>query len=103
MKPTIAFQGGAINPSDGEFGESAIGHLQVGVDILKGGGAALDAVIAVVASAEDDPLYHAGAGARLNLKGQIEFDATIMAERPSRPGPWEESSGSRTPSGSPRP
>ena len=76
MKPTIAFQGGAINPSDGE---SAIGHLQVGADILKGGGgAALDAVIAVVASAEDDPLYHAGAGARLNLKGQIEFDATIM-------------------------
>ena len=36
MKPTIAFQGGAINPSDGE---SAIGHLQVGAAILKGGGA----------------------------------------------------------------
>ncbi len=78
MKPTIAFQGGAINPSDGEFGDTAIRHLQVGVDILKGGGSALDAAIAVVASAEDDPLYHAGVGARLNLKGQIEFDATIM-------------------------
>ena len=48
MKPTIVFQGGAINPSDGEFGDTAIGHLQVGVDILKDGGAALDAVIAVI-------------------------------------------------------
>jgi beta-aspartyl-peptidase (threonine type) len=78
MKPAIAFQGGAINPSDGEFGETAIKHVQVGVDILKGGGSALDAVIAVISSAEDDPMYHAGTGARLNLKGQIEFDATVM-------------------------
>lgn len=78
MTSAIAFQGGAINPSGGEFGETAIKHLQVGVDILKGGGPALDAVIAVVTSAEDDPMYHAGTGARLNLKGQIEFDASVM-------------------------
>ena len=78
MTCAIAFQGGAINPSGGEFGETAINHLQIGVDILKNGGSALDAVIAVITSAEDDPMYHAGTGARLNLKGQIEFDASVM-------------------------
>ncbi|MFQ5914649.1 MAG: isoaspartyl peptidase/L-asparaginase family protein [Nitrospinota bacterium] len=78
MKAAIAFQGGAIHPSDGEYGEAALRHLQVGVDILKKGGPALDAVVEVIVSAEDDPIFHAGTGARLNLKGQIEFDASLM-------------------------
>ena len=78
MTEAIAFQGGAIHPSDGEYGEAALRHLQVGIDILKDGGPALDAVVAVVSSAEDDPMFHAGTGARLNLKGEIEFDASVM-------------------------
>ncbi len=78
MKAAIAFQGGAIHPSDGEYGEAALRHLQIGVDTLKKGGAALDAVVEVIASAEDDPMFHAGTGARLNLKGQIEFHASLM-------------------------
>ena len=86
MKPTIVFQGGAINPSDGEFGDTAIGHLQVGVDILKDGGAALGRGHRRHHLGRGRPLYHAGTGARLNLKGQIELDATIMDGRPSRPG-----------------
>ncbi len=78
MGAAIAFQGGAIHPSTGEYAEAAIRHLQLGVDILKQGGSALDAVVQVVAAAEDDPKFHAGTGARLNLKGEVEFDASIM-------------------------
>lgn len=78
MKAAIAFQGGAIHPSTGEYGEAALRHLGEGVEILKRGGSALEAVVRVIVAAEDDPRFHAGTGARLNLKGQIEFDASLM-------------------------
>ncbi len=52
--------------------------LQIGNDILKQGGTALDAVEAVVRSMEDDPLFNAGKGAVFTNEGRNELDAAIM-------------------------
>jgi len=52
--------------------------LQIGNDILKQGGTALDAVEAVVRSMEDDPLFNAGKGAVFTSEGKNELDAAIM-------------------------
>ncbi len=52
--------------------------LQIGNDILKKGGTALDAVEAVVRSMEDDPLFNAGKGAVFTNEGKNELDASIM-------------------------
>jgi L-asparaginase / beta-aspartyl-peptidase len=52
--------------------------LQIGNDILKSGGSALDAVEATVRSMEDDPLFNAGKGAVFTNEGKNELDAAIM-------------------------
>ncbi|MBL7720755.1 MAG: isoaspartyl peptidase/L-asparaginase [Chitinophagaceae bacterium] len=52
--------------------------LQIGNDILKNGGSALDAVEAAVRSMEDDPLFNAGKGAVFTNEGKNELDAAIM-------------------------
>ena len=52
--------------------------LDAGVRILSTGGAALDAVEAVVQALEDDPLFNAGRGCVLNELGEHELDASIM-------------------------
>ncbi|HUR65946.1 MAG TPA: isoaspartyl peptidase/L-asparaginase [Chitinophagaceae bacterium] len=55
--------------------------LQIGNEILKKGGTALDAVEACVRSMEDDPLFNAGKGAVFNNEGKNELDAAIMDGR----------------------
>jgi len=45
---------------------------------LSSGGSALDAVEVAIVSLEDDPVFNAGRGSTLNLKGEIETDAAIM-------------------------
>ncbi len=50
---------------------------QAGYEALKEGNA-LDAVVAAVCSLEDNPLFNAGTGAVLNLKGEVEADAMVM-------------------------
>lgn len=52
--------------------------LQIGVDILDGGGASLDAVEKVIQFLEDAPLFNAGRGAVFNSAGGHELDASIM-------------------------
>ncbi len=49
-----------------------------GVDILRGGGNALDAVIATVEALENDEYFNAGYGSVLNIDGRVEMDAALM-------------------------
>jgi beta-aspartyl-peptidase (threonine type) len=51
---------------------------EAGAAVLKGGGAALDAVEAAVRVLEDDPLFNAGRGAVFTAEGAAELDAAIM-------------------------
>ncbi|MDA8362237.1 MAG: isoaspartyl peptidase/L-asparaginase family protein [Gammaproteobacteria bacterium] len=63
-------------------GERAMAGCQAAAmaawDILKRGGAAVDAVEAAVVVLEDDPLFNAGTGSVLNADGRVEMDAAIM-------------------------
>lgn len=52
--------------------------VSAGHAVLKGGGAALDAVQAAVVVLEDTPLFNAGRGAVFNADGQHELDASLM-------------------------
>lgn len=52
--------------------------LSAGEDILKNGGAALDAVQAAILIMEDSELFNAGKGAVFNSEGEHELDASIM-------------------------
>jgi beta-aspartyl-peptidase (threonine type) len=52
-----------------------------GVDVLKHGGQALDAVEAAVTVMEDDPIFNAGKGSSLTVIGTVEMDAAIMDGR----------------------
>jgi L-asparaginase / beta-aspartyl-peptidase len=52
--------------------------LDAGAVVLRGGGAALDAVEAAVRVLEDDPIFNAGRGAVFNAEGRNELDASIM-------------------------
>jgi len=55
-----------------------------GAEVLRNGGAALDAVIATVVALEDDPLFNAGYGSVLTTEGRVEMDAAVMvADRKS--------------------
>lgn len=55
--------------------------LRAGQAVLTGGGTALDAVCAAVASLEDNPLFNAGRGAVLCSDGSIELSASVMDGR----------------------
>src|SRR5438105_5927813 len=52
--------------------------LRAGITILRGGGAALDAVEAAVRVLEDDPNFNAGKGSVFTSAGTNEMDAAIM-------------------------
>lgn len=52
--------------------------LMTGYDILKKGGAGLDAVEATIRLMEDSPLFNAGKGAVFTNAGTNELDASIM-------------------------
>lgn len=58
---------------DGCLKAARIGHA-----VLKAGGSALDAVIAAVVALEDDPTFNAGLGSALNVRGEVENDASLM-------------------------
>src|SRR4029077_21241577 len=80
-KPIIIVHGGAGDwPS--ELHKRGLNGVRKATDrgfrILFGGGSALDAVEAAIVSLEDDPVFNAGRGSTLNLRGEIETDAGIM-------------------------
>ena len=52
--------------------------LEVGAEVLRNGGSALDAVQAAVQFMEDNPLFNAGRGAVFTSAGRNELDAAIM-------------------------
>ena len=82
MKPIIIVHGGA-----GDIPQSRVkGKLdgvkvavREGYEILKNGGNALDAVEAAVVSMENDENFNAGYGSVLNLRGEVEMEASIMS------------------------
>jgi beta-aspartyl-peptidase (threonine type) len=51
---------------------------RAGVEVLRAGGSALDAVQRAVEVLEDDPRFNAGTGACLTRAGTLELDAAIM-------------------------
>jgi beta-aspartyl-peptidase (threonine type) len=82
----LAIHGGAgtirradLSPDD-ETAIRATLHdaLQRGYDVLRRGGASLDAVQAAITVLEDSPRFNAGKGAVLTSAGTVELDASIM-------------------------
>lgn len=68
-----------LKPSQEAAYREAMGRVaQAGAEVLKAGGAALDAVEAAIRILEDDPLFNAGRGAVFTAEGGIELDASIM-------------------------
>jgi len=53
-------------------------YSNVGENILKEGGTALDAVVETIKIMEDSPLFNAGKGAVFTNEGKNELDASIM-------------------------
>lgn len=85
QKWAIALHGGAGGVSGNQTPERIALYeshlteaLNVGKEILMSGGAALDAVEAVVRYLEDCPLFNAGHGAVVTAEGRHELDAAIM-------------------------
>lgn len=52
--------------------------LEIGEEILRNGGSALDAVEQVIRYLEDNPLFNAGKGSVFTNEGRHELDASIM-------------------------
>jgi beta-aspartyl-peptidase (threonine type) len=79
--------GGAVKPillthcgagSDRSVQDAAVAAGRVGLDVLRRGGRALDAVIGAVVLLEDDPRLNAGTGSRMRTDGRIQMDAAVM-------------------------
>ena len=83
----LAIHGGAgtiarasLSPADEQQYRAALeAALTLGHDLLRAGGAALDAVEAAVRSLEDCPLFNAGRGAVFTHDGHHEMDAALMS------------------------
>lgn len=86
MSFTLVIHGGAgnITPAimnatqEKEYTEGLKDALDKGYDVLRNGGAALDAVVAAISTLEDNPIFNAGRGAVFTKKGLNEMDAAIM-------------------------
>lgn len=91
---TLVIHGGAGVISRADFPKENIPKihadleraLDAGEAVLKRGGAALDAVTAVVVILEDSPYFNAGKGAVYNAAGKHELDASIMEGHTRRAG-----------------
>lgn len=82
----LVLHGGAGNmnfqsvpePYQDMFKHALDSALQLGLDVLKEGGASIDAVEMVIRCMEDNPLFNAGKGAVFTSEGKNELDASIM-------------------------
>jgi beta-aspartyl-peptidase (threonine type) len=66
---------------EARYRESMTRAIRAGYDVLDRNGSALDAVVAVVRTLEDDTLFNAGKGAVFTNAGTNELDASIMDGR----------------------
>src|SRR4051812_50162541 len=77
----IAVHGGAFNIPRDEREAHRLGcrrALERGLEVLRAGGSALDAVEAAVRVLEDDGTFDAGRGSFLDEDGNVSLDAGIM-------------------------
>ena len=85
-KITLVIHGGAgtitranMTPEKEKAYQAALQQaLQAGYDVLKKGGASLDAVEAAIHVMEESPLFNAGKGAVFTNEGKNELDAAVM-------------------------
>lgn len=90
----LVLHGGAGNINHATIPDSVTGQyltilgtaLDKGEQILKSGGASLDAVEQVISVLEDSPLFNAGKGAVFTNEGRNELDASIMDGKDLRAG-----------------
>ncbi len=64
--------------SDAKVQDAADRAGAKGLEILKRGGRALDAVVEAIVLLEDDPRLNAGTGSRMRVDGRIQMDAALM-------------------------
>lgn len=89
MTVGLVAHGGAGNWRPGSEEDALEGMrsaVEAGREVLRAGGAALDAVCATVVALEDNPIFNAGTGAVLNFDGFCELDASVMDSREARFG-----------------
>jgi L-asparaginase / beta-aspartyl-peptidase len=86
MSFTLVIHGGAgnitpaiLNPElELEYTQALKDALDSGYEVLSKGGTSLDAVVAAIATMEDNPLFNAGRGSVFTKKGLNEMDAALM-------------------------
>lgn len=81
MRPALIVHGGAWDIPGVAVEACRAGcrrALEAGHQVLDAGGAAKDAVEAAVVVLEDDPVFDAGYGSHLNLRGRVQLDASLM-------------------------
>ncbi len=76
MEPVLLTHCGA--GSDRSVQDAADAAGRSGLEVLRRGGRALDAVVAAVTVLEDDPRLNAGTGSRMRTDGRIQMDAALM-------------------------
>ena len=87
MRAIVVHGGAGAIPAASEVGQRACAAaLELGWEILAGGGSALDAVVRAVLHMEDEPILNAGHGACLTEDGAAELDAAVMDGHGRRAG-----------------
>ncbi len=83
---TLVVHGGAGTAPAAGAADACARALDLGWEVLAGGGSALDAVVRAVEHMEDVPTLNAGYGACLTEDGTVELDAAVMEGRDRRAG-----------------
>ncbi len=76
MQPILLTHCGAGSDRSVEDAADAAGRK--GMEVLRRGGRAADAVVEAVVVLEDDPRLNAGTGSRMRTDGRIQMDAALM-------------------------